>query len=170
MRFDVSAFDPSESPSQHGQGGPRDQPRERRPDSDAKARESQRGIPGAFRWALAANADPSRTAADWLAREIVPLARDAASAVAGSGSTLEQLVALKIAFKALRTGAATPAERNRAARLYAAAIAAGLVRFGIKISRQADDTLRRAFLALRDDTSCEESLRDLATAAISRCR
>lgn len=131
--------------------------------------ERARGIHSAFQWALDANADPSRTAADWLAREIVPLAPDAAAAVAGTNSTLEQLVALKIAFKALRTGAASTAERNRAARLYAATIAAGLVRFGVKISRQGDEVLRRAFLALRDDTSCEESLRDLAAVAVSRC-
>ena len=142
---------------------------EGRPAPDGGADRASKGIPAAFRWALEANADPSRTAADWLAREIVPLAGDAVAAVAGTGSTLEQLIALKVAFKALRTGAATTAERNRAARLYAATIAAGLVRFGMKISRQSDTVLRKAFLALRDDTSCEESLRDLATVAISRC-
>ncbi len=126
------------------------------------------GIPSAFRWALDASADPSRAAADWLAREIVPNARDAAAAVASTQTTLEQVAALKTAFKALRTGAATPAERNRAARLYAATIAAGLVRFGVRISRQSDGALRKAFAALRDDASCEEPLRDLATVALSR--
>ncbi len=126
------------------------------------------GIPTAFRWALDASADPSRAAADWLAREIVPNAKDAAAAVASTLSTLEQLVALKVAFKALRTGAATSAERNRAARLYAATIAAGLVRFDLRISRQNDAALRKAFIALRDDSACEEPLRDLATVAMSR--
>jgi DNA-directed RNA polymerase specialized sigma24 family protein len=147
-----------------GSGESRRKRERRAPDSSGSS-----GMPGAFRWALDANADPSRTAADWLAREIVPMARDAASAVAGTSSTLEQLVALKVAFKALRIGAASTAERNRAARLYAATIAAGLVRFGVKISRQSDAVLRRAFLSLRNDTSCEESLRDLATVAITRC-
>lgn len=126
------------------------------------------GIPSAFRWALDANADPSRAAADWLAREIVPTAKDAAVAVASTLSSLEQLIALKTAFKALRTGAATSMERNRAARLYAAAIAAGLVRFGVKITRQSDPALRKAFAALRDDHECEEPLRDLATVALTR--
>lgn len=126
------------------------------------------GIPTAFRWALDASADPSRAAADWLAREIVPNARDAAAAVASTQTSIEQVTALKTAFKALRTGAATPAERNRAARLYAAAIATGLVRFGTRISRQSDGALRKAFAALRDDPTCEEPLRDLATVALSR--
>jgi hypothetical protein len=126
------------------------------------------GLPTAFRWALDANADPGRAAADWLAREIVPGAHDASAAVASTLSTLEQLVALKTAFKALRTGAATSGERNRAARLYAAAIAAGLVRFGVRISRQSDTALRKAFIALHEDATCEEPLRDLATVALSR--
>ena len=164
MRLPV---DSSGSPNRRTKSSPAS--RSRGPSHAKDMNDETRGIHGAFQWAIDANADPSRTAADWLAREIVPLAHDAASAVAGAQSTLEQIIALKVAFKALRTGAASTAERNRAARLYAATIAAGLVRFGVKISRQSDAVLRKAFQSLRDDTSCEESLRDLATVAISRC-
>ncbi|MDZ4753279.1 MAG: hypothetical protein SGJ11_02125 [Phycisphaerae bacterium] len=129
---------------------------------------STTGLPAAFQWALDAAADPGRAAADWIAREIAPTAPNAAVAIAASGTTLEQLIALKVAFKALRSGAAIASERNRAARLYAASIAAGLVRFDIRISRQSDVALRRAFTSLRDDDSSEESLRELAIVAISR--
>ncbi len=126
------------------------------------------GLPAAFHWALDANADPSQAAADWLSREIVPTAPNAAAAIASSTSTLEQIIALKIAFKALRSGAVLAPERNLAARLYAATIAAGFVRFGVRISRQNDGALRRAFSHLRDDDRCDESLRDLAIVALTR--
>lgn len=160
----------AQNSSQHSLQRPASPRTERRlPERDPNSDETcAPGLPTAFRWALDANADPARAAADWLAREIVPSAGDASAAVASTLSTLEQLIALKTAFKALRTGAATTGERNRAARLYAAAIAAGLVRFGVRISRQSDPALRKAFVALHEDTSCEETLRDLATVALSR--
>jgi hypothetical protein len=144
-------------------------PKRDAPPTDPNA-ETQPGLPTAFRWALDAAADPGRAAADWIAREIVTTAPSAASAIASSTTTLEQLIGLKVAFKALRSGAVTAIERNRAARLYAASIAAGIVRFDVRISRQTDHALRRAFAALRDDDDCEESLRDLARVALSRLR
>ncbi len=128
------------------------------------------GLPAAFRWALESTADPDRAACDWLAREIVPRATCAAHAVADSRTTLDELRALKHAFKALRQSAVSVSERNRAARLYAATIAAALLRFDERITRQRDEALQRAFRALIDDHDGDERLRDIATAAMARLR
>lgn len=128
------------------------------------------GLPAAYRWALESSADPTRAACDWLAAEIVPEARSAGVAIASTTTTLEQLIALKIAFKALRGSAESTVERNLAARLYAGTIAAALLRFDTRISRQRDDALRSAFAALANDPSFEEPLRDMARAAAMRLR
>ncbi|MFO0828075.1 MAG: hypothetical protein U0572_07985 [Phycisphaerales bacterium] len=119
-----------------------------------------------FRWALDASASPTSATHDWLASEIVPGCGSAASAIASTSTTLEQLNGLKAAFKALRQGGATAAERNRAARLYAATIAAAMLRFSARITRNSDRALRDAFAALRDDETMEEPLRDIARAAL----
>jgi prophage antirepressor-like protein len=128
------------------------------------------GLPAAYRWALESSADPTRAACDWLAAEIVPDARSAGAAIASTTTTLEQLIALKSAFKALRGSAESTVERNLAARLYAGTIAAALLRFDRRISRQRDPSLRAAFAALADDPSFEEPLRDVARAAAMRLR
>lgn len=136
-----------------------------RPDDGLSA-----GLPTAYRWALESSADPTRAACDWLAAEIVPEARSAGVAIASTTTTLEQLIALKSAFKALRGSAESTVERNLAARLYAGTIAAALLRFDKRISRQRDDALRSAFAALANDPSFEEPLRDVARAASMRLR
>ncbi|MDZ4832004.1 MAG: hypothetical protein SGJ09_17645 [Phycisphaerae bacterium] len=125
-------------------------------------------LSSAFRWALDAASRPGRAATDWLAAEIVPGSTSAAAAISATSTTIEQLIALKVAFKALRQGGGTAAERNRAARLYAATIAAAMVRFGVRITRNSDSALSAAFIALRDDDDMEEPLRDLGAAALPR--
>lgn len=125
-------------------------------------------LPAAFRWALESTADPTRAACDWLAAEIVAGAPSAAVAVTSTETSLESLIALKVAFKALRQNAESATERNRAARLYAASIAAALVRFGLRITQQRDAALHTAFRALADDESMDEPLRDIAAIAARR--
>ena len=68
----------------------------------------------------------------------------------------------------MRQGGGTAVERNRAARLYAATIAAALIHYSVRITRIADSALITAFSALRDDETMEEPLRDIATAALPR--
>ena len=53
-----------------------------------------------------------------------------------------------------------------AARLYAAAIAAALVRYDRRVSRQSDAALQRALQSLLDDAQMHQRLRDLAGAAL----
>lgn len=132
--------------------------------------EDRTDLRAAMRWALDATASPGHAATDWLASEIVPGARDAAHALASASTTLEQLASLKVAFKAQRQGGATAVERNRAARLYAASIAAALVHHSTRITRNSDAALLSAFVALRDDADIEEPLRDLARAAAKLMR
>jgi hypothetical protein len=128
---------------------------------------SEPDLRSALRWALDANDRPGRAACDWLATEIVPGCNDAAGAVASRTTTLEQLKALKVAFKSQRQGGATAAERNRAARLYAASIAAALVHHARRITHNSDRALNAAFVGLRDDENVEGPLRDLGAAALS---
>jgi hypothetical protein len=132
--------------------------------------EHRADLHAAMRWALDATSSPGRAATDWLASEIVPGSRDAANAIASTTTSIEQLVSLKVAFKAQRQGGASAAERNRAARLYAATIAAALVRHSIRITRNSDGSLLSAFVALRDDEDVEESLRELGGAAAKLVR
>jgi hypothetical protein len=127
-------------------------------------------LPIVLRWALESVADPDRCACDWITTEIVPGTARAAEGLMSPDLSLERLSALKSAYKSIRSGAATAAERNRAARLYAASIAVGLVRFETRISHQSDSALDRAFLALRDDDSMEDSLREMARMALLRAR
>jgi hypothetical protein len=58
------------------------------------------------------------------------------------------------------------ADRRIGARMYAAAIAAGMVRFGRKVSTQSDAALRKGFQGLLDDRRMPGPLRDLAGLAL----
>ena len=106
--------------------------------------------------------DPALAAADWLARDIDPNCSGAIDLITAMNVKLEHLQQAKSAFKTMRVLGELSSDRRLAAKLYAATIAAGLVRFNCRISRQSDDALRRGLQALLDDTRLPDRLRDLA--------
>jgi hypothetical protein len=102
----------------------------------------------------------------WLTQEIVPHAKDPFDAILAPSTSLDALKELKNAYKMLRTSGMSAAERSLAARLYAATIAAALVRYKTPISTQTPATLQRAFVDLAGDADMPERLREVATLAI----
>ncbi|MCI0362902.1 MAG: hypothetical protein L0219_03420, partial [Phycisphaerales bacterium] len=72
----------------------------------------------------------------------------------------------KAVFKTMRIVGEKSADRRIGARMYAAAIAAGLVRHGRLISTQSNPALTRAFQSLLDDRRMPLVLRDLAGMAL----
>jgi hypothetical protein len=116
----------------------------------------------ALRWALDAMHHPALAAADWLALDIDPDAADAAGLLCNPRITMMQVRQAKAVFKTMRIVGEKSADRRVGARLYAAAIAAGLVRHKKKITTQSDAALKRAFQALLDDRRMPQSIRDLA--------
>jgi hypothetical protein len=120
----------------------------------------------AMRWALDSAADPSMASADWLAMDIDPSQRSAVSLLTDARVSLSQLRKAKSVYKTMRLVGETAADRRVGARLYAAAIAAALVRHGRRISRQSDATLRRAFREVMDDESVPQTLREMAGKAL----
>ncbi len=110
--------------------------------------------------------DPAMASADWLARDIDPNCSGAIDLITGANVQLEQLQQAKSAFKTMRVLGELSADRRLAAKLYAASIAAGLVRFNTRISRQSDDALRRGLHSLLDDAKMPDPLRDLAGGAL----
>ena len=123
-----------------------------------------------LRWAVELDASPTMAGATWRTREIVPGARDPFDAIVATTTSLDALEQLKSAYKMLRTGGTTPAERSLAARLYAATIAAALVRHGKLITSQRGEALLRAFTDLESDTTMPESLRSIASQALTAAR
>ncbi len=119
-----------------------------------------------LRWAFELDESPAIAGATFLTREIIPAARDPFEAIAGGVATLAQLEDLKGAYKMLRTTGATAPERSLAARLYAATIAAALVRHGALITRQSPFALAKAFEELSADREMPERIRELATMAL----
>ena len=119
-----------------------------------------------IRSALEASMDPAMAAADWFARDIDPNCSGAIDLITGANVQLEQLQQAKSAFKTMRVLGELSADRRLAAKLYAASIAAGLVRFNTRISRQSDDALRRGLQTLLDDAKMPDPLRDLAGGAL----
>ena len=119
-----------------------------------------------IRCALEASMDPAMAAADWLARDIDSNCVGAVDLITDSNVTLDRLQQAKAAFKTMRVLGETSADRRLAAKLYAATIAAGLIRFKIRISRQSDDALQRGLQTLLDDADMPDRLRDLAGAAL----
>ena len=119
-----------------------------------------------LRWAFELDASPAVAGATFLTREIIPGARDPFEAIVGAATTLQQLEDLKNAYKLLRTSGATAPERSLAARLYAATIAAALVRHGASISRQTPFALAKAFEELAADAQMPERIREIGSLAI----
>lgn len=119
----------------------------------------------AYAWAFEPDQSPVLAGASWLAREIVPDAKSPFDAILAPATSAGQLEELKSAFKLLRTTAASAAERSLAARLYAATIAAALVRHGTLITRQRDESLRKAFEELESDTTLPDRIRELGSLA-----
>jgi hypothetical protein len=120
----------------------------------------------ALRWALDAMHNPSMAAADWLARDIDPGSSSAVAMLSSPTTTLEQVRQAKMAFKTMRIVGEKSADRRVGARMYAAAIAAGIVHHGKRISTQSDAALRRGFTALLNDQKMPRELRDLAGKAL----
>ena len=120
----------------------------------------------AFRSALETSVDPSQAAADWLARDIDPTRPSAVALLTDPNVPLEHLKKAKSVYKTMRILGETSADRRLAARLYAAAIAAALVRHGRRVSRQSDGALRRGLKSLLNDADMPDRLRDLAGMAL----
>jgi hypothetical protein len=116
-------------------------------------------------WAFELDQSPALAGATWLTREIVPDAQSPFDAILAPSTSPAALADLKSAYKLLRTTAASAAERSLAARLYAATIAAALVRHGTLITRQRGEALRRAFEELEADDSLPERIRELGSLA-----
>lgn len=124
------------------------------------------GADRALRWAIDHRCDPAVAAADWLAADIDETATSAEDLLTRPSLSLPKLRKAKSAFKTMRIVGETSADRRLGARLYAAAIAGGLVWHGRRISRQSDAALERAFTGLLDDVSMPGKLRDLAGKAL----
>ncbi len=121
----------------------------------------------ALRAALSASFDPSMAAADWLAKDIDSQYESAVDLITDTQVTLKSLQRAKNAFKTMRVVGETGTDRRLAAQLYAATIAAALVRHKQRISTQSDSALRRSLRTLLDhpDTP-DDRLRDLAGTAL----
>jgi hypothetical protein len=123
-------------------------------------------INDAIRWALETSTDPATASADWLAMDIDDDCHSAVSLLTDGSVSLVQLRQAKSAYKTMRILGETSGDRRLGARLYAAAIAAGLVWHGRRISSQSDAALTRAFNSLLDDRAAPEELRSLAGKAL----
>lgn len=119
-----------------------------------------------IRSTLEASIDPSMAAADWLARDIDPSSSSAFKFLTNPEVSLEHLQQAKAVFKTMRILGETSSDRRLAAKLYACAIAVGLVRHNCRITRQSDDALRRALQVVLDDAKLPDQLRDLAGGAL----
>ena len=105
------------------------------PENDESATRAAQSLSDTLRWAFELDESPAIAGATFLTREIIPCARDPFDAITDGAATTRQLEDLKNAYKMLRTTSATAPERSLAARLYAATIAAALVRHGELITR-----------------------------------
>jgi hypothetical protein len=119
-----------------------------------------------LRWALDALQHPAMAAADWLARDIDPSQPSATALLTNPAITLMQVRQAKTVFKTMRVVGEKSSDRHVGARMYAAAIAAGLVRHGKRVSTQSNAALKRGFQALLDDRRMPLPLRDLAGMAL----
>jgi hypothetical protein len=126
-----------------------------------------KGADGPLRWALDSLQSPAMAAADWLARDIDPNANTATDLLTNPTVTLEQIRQAKSAYKTMRIVGEKSADRRIGARMYVAAIAAGLVRFGKRVSAQSDSALKRGLKDLLDDRKMPEALRQLAGTALA---
>ena len=120
----------------------------------------------ALRWALEAMQSPSIASADWLAMDIDPHAPSAAALLCDPNITLDQVRKAKSVFKTMRIVGETSADRRIGARMYAAAIAAGILRHGRRVSRQSDRAIIRGLEGLLDDRRMPPELNQLAGMAL----
>ncbi len=125
-------------------------------------------IQAALRVALESTLDPAVAAADWLARDIDPDRESAEDLLADPKVSLKSLQRAKAVYKTMRILGETAADRRIAARLYAAAIAAGLVRHDQRITSQSEAALRRGLKSLADDAGMPARLRELAARAMRK--
>lgn len=122
----------------------------------------------ALRAVLDSLQDPAMASADWLAHDIDPDYSNAADLLSNPDITLEQVRQAKTVFKTMRIVGEKSADRRVGGRMYAAAIAAGIVRHDERVSSQSNAALRRGFQALLDDRKMPQSLRDLAGMALCK--
>jgi len=122
----------------------------------------------ALQWAIEATGDPALGAADWLVRDLSPRHAGAFALLADPAATLEELRRAKTVFKTMRVMGETPGDRDLAARLYAATIAAALVHHGERISTQNDASVMRALSSLELDAALPDSIRHVASLALQR--
>lgn len=119
-----------------------------------------------LRSAMEVSANPAMAAADWLARDIDPKRNSAVELLTDPGVSVENLRKAKDVFKTMRILGESSTDRHVAARLYAAAIAAGLVHRGQRISRQSTSALKRGLESLSNDMDMPKPLRRLAEAGL----
>ena len=132
-------------------------------DALASAMNSQAGhMSDILRCALDSLHQPAMASADWLARDIDPDQPTAVALLTNPRITLAHVQQAKSVFKTMRIVGEKSADRRVGARMYAAAIAAGLVRHGRLVTRQSDEALKRGFQGLLDDQRMPGQLRDLA--------
>jgi hypothetical protein len=122
----------------------------------------------ALRWALDTSVDAATASADWLAMDIDRDCDSAEQLLTKPDVRLSTLCKAKSAYKTMRIVGETSADRRIGARLYAASIAVALTRFGVRISRQSDGALSRAFRSLLDDRTMPAAIRDAAGHALSQ--
>jgi hypothetical protein len=139
-------------------------PERPRPTGDAEETVS------AMQWAEAIGRDDAMASVNWLAADIDAARPSAEQLLLDPASGVDALIAAKSAYKTLRVVGESPVERRLGARWYAAAIAAGIVHHGTRISSQSDRALDRAFAALVDDDTMPPSIRELVVRALFRLR
>jgi hypothetical protein len=122
----------------------------------------------ALRSALDSLRQPALASADWVAHDIDPAFSTAADLLSSPDITLTQVQQAKAVFKTMRIVGEKAADRRIGARMYAAAIAAGLVRHDTRVSRQSTAALKRGFQSLLDDRRMPAPLRDLAGLALCK--
>jgi len=137
------------------------------PDGDSSPVVARIGMGDALRWALDAMHHPATAAADWVAKDIDPEQPSALALLTNPKITLEQIRQAKDVFKTMRIVGEKAADRRIGVRMYTAAIAAGLVRHGARVSVQSDAALKRGFQALLDDTRMPGPLRNLGGQALA---
>ena len=123
---------------------------------------SRNQLSDVLRWAVEASHDPAMAAADWLARDISPEHPSAIAMLVDPTISLDKLRSAKDVFKTMRLLGETAADRRLGATLYLAAIAAAIVRYNQRISRQSPDAIRRGLKRLIDDEDMPEKLRNIA--------
>lgn len=124
----------------------------------------------AIRWAEAIGHHDGMASVNWLAADIDPQRPSAEALLIDPEAALESLIAAKSAYKTLRVVGESPKERRLGARWYAAAIAAGIVHHGVRISSQSNSALDRGFAALVDDDAMPPRIRELVVRALFRLR